>query len=290
MLDETAGVNEHRDSTQPLVSIGMPVYNRPDGLRRSLSCITSQTHQNIEIIISDNCSPSEKIREIAESFMLHDDRISYFRQETALPIAENFKFVLQRARGGYFMWAADDDEWADDFIEQCLHVLSMDDVVSVMSHFDTHYRFDGRREVGRMPELSLEQSQSENAHAFLKCITPSLFYGLHRRHAINFFLQDEFFDFYDCYFMLHLILSGRVAVIEPKLYTAGIDAPSYQVKPAKKNRITHLQYSPLLFKAARLVASASLKGWEKASLMIRLLYVVMTLFLFHEIKRVVQRA
>ena len=35
---------------QPLVSVGIPTYNRPEGLRQTLDCITFQTYKNLEII------------------------------------------------------------------------------------------------------------------------------------------------------------------------------------------------------------------------------------------------
>ena len=46
---------------QPLVSVGIPTYNRPEGLRRTLECITKQTYKNLEIIVSNNCSSGPEI-------------------------------------------------------------------------------------------------------------------------------------------------------------------------------------------------------------------------------------
>ena len=44
------------DTNLPLVTVGIPTYNRPKGLERTLQCILNQTYANLEIIISDNCS------------------------------------------------------------------------------------------------------------------------------------------------------------------------------------------------------------------------------------------
>jgi len=269
----------------PLVSIGMPVYNRPDGLRRSLTCLTNQTYKNIEIIVSDNCSPGEDVKNVIGEFMQHDNRITYCRQEVSLGVDGNFKFVLEKATGEFFMWAADDDEWSEEFIEQCLKVLLQVDVVSVMSHFKTSYRFEGREEIARVPPLSIDKSKAQNALTFLGCITPTLFYGLHKRSEIDFFLHDDFYEFYDCYFVLKLILTGRVAVVEPCLYTAGVDAPTYQIKASNKYRFTQLRYSPLLFNSIKQVFLSTMKVHEKLSVIFKLIYVVMSLFWSHEIKR-----
>jgi len=271
---------------QPLVSVGIPTYNRPEGLRRTLACISGQTYRNIEIIVSDNCSPANEVKQVVEEFMQHDSRISYFRQQSGIGVNGNFKFVLEKAVGDYFMWAADDDEWLEGFIEQCVKVLKQGNVVSVMSHFETSYRFEDRREEGRVPSLSIEKSKAQNALTFMGCVTPTLFYGIHRRDKINFFLQDEFFDFYDCYVVLRLILAGRVAVIEPCLYTAGVDAPTYQIKSTRRYLFTRLKYSPLLFNGIRQIYLSAMRMHEKIAVAFKLIYVVVSLFLFHEVRRV----
>jgi len=270
---------------QPLVSIGMPVYNRPDGLRRALTCLTGQTYRNVEIIVSDNCSPGIDVKHVVESFIQYDKRISYFRQEASLGIAGNFKYVLKQATGDYFMWAADDDEWDKDFIKICLADLLAEGVVSVMSNFSTLYRHNGESVKGVMPELSPSLGMAGNALAFLNCMTPSLFYGLHKRQNITFFLEECFFDFFDCYFMLRLILQGEVRIVKPALYVAGVDAPDYQVKPAKKYIFTKLNYSSFFYYSVHSVVVSSLSGSEKFKVLTKLLRVVVSMFLFHEIKR-----
>ncbi|MEL6166686.1 MAG: glycosyltransferase, partial [Cyanobacteria bacterium J06628_3] len=48
---------EKNPQKQPLVSIIIPTYNRPEYLNLALASAVQQTYQNIEIIVSDNCSP-----------------------------------------------------------------------------------------------------------------------------------------------------------------------------------------------------------------------------------------
>jgi glycosyltransferase involved in cell wall biosynthesis len=110
----------------PLVSVGIPTYNRPDGLRRTLECITGQTYKNLEIIVSDNCSPGPETEIIAREFMAKDPRIQYYRQETNKGPLFNFLFVLEKATSEYFLWAADDDMWEKEFIEYVVKPLQND--------------------------------------------------------------------------------------------------------------------------------------------------------------------
>lgn len=103
---------------EPLVSVGITTYNRPSGLKITLKCITSQTFKNLEIIVSDNCSPGYEISKIVKEFQKKDKRIKYFRQKSNFGLRFNSKFVLEKATGKYFMWAADDDSWEPSFISE----------------------------------------------------------------------------------------------------------------------------------------------------------------------------
>lgn len=104
----------------PLVSVGIPTYNRPELLKTALDRITGQTYKNLEIIVSDNCSPNPKVEEVVREFQKRDSRVQYFRQSKNI-VFGNFIFVLEKATAEYFMWAADDDEWEKEFIEVCLN-------------------------------------------------------------------------------------------------------------------------------------------------------------------------
>lgn len=109
-----------------LVSVGIPAYDRPEGLRRTLECITGQTHKNLEIIISNDCSPDPETQVVALEFAEKDSRIQYFCQQENKGRFFNFGFVLEKATGEYFMWAADDDEWNPRFVEVCVDKLNND--------------------------------------------------------------------------------------------------------------------------------------------------------------------
>lgn len=104
----------------PLISVGIPTYSRPEGLRHTLDCITGQTYKNLEIIVSDNASPGVETEEVVREFMEKDARIKYFRQSVGIPVIDNFMTVLEKAQGSYFMWAADDDSWDSDWIEKLI--------------------------------------------------------------------------------------------------------------------------------------------------------------------------
>ena len=117
---EICTTSEEHVHKNPLVSVGILTYNRPKGLRKTLECITGQTYKNLEIIVSNNCSPESETDDVVREFMDIDPRIQYYRQAENKGQTLNFKFVFERSNGEYFMWAADDDEWEPLFVDTLL--------------------------------------------------------------------------------------------------------------------------------------------------------------------------
>lgn len=107
-----------KNQTSPLVSIGIPTYNRASNyLKHALRSALNQTYKNIEIIVSDNCSPDET-ESAVKSF--DDSRIRYFRQSENIGALRNCNFCLEQSQGQYFLLLLDDDVVDDDFISTCL--------------------------------------------------------------------------------------------------------------------------------------------------------------------------
>lgn len=132
-------INADKIEKEPLVSVGIPTYNRPEGIKRTLECITGQTYRNLEIIVSDNCSPNPKEESIIRDFQKKDSRIQYFRQNENKGGPNNAKFVLEKATGEYFMWAADDDAWESFYIEKILKEFQSIGSDFVAINFEAQY-------------------------------------------------------------------------------------------------------------------------------------------------------
>lgn len=255
----------------PLISVGMPTFNRAQGLQRALENITSQTYSNIEIIISDNCSPNEETEAVVREFMLNDSRISFYKQSRNLGSWKNFQFVLEKSRGEYFMWAADDDEWERDFIAQCFDNIS--GISSVMCEFETIFRIQNTSVKNPMPRLGYSGSPYNDIQEFLQCMQPSLIYGLHRRTDIQFVLSEEVFDFYDCYFVVRVLLGSGMKTIPGISYRAGIDDLEYKVKPM--GREGRLNYIPFMSNVLNIVwTSKKLDFFQKSNISFLFLKVI----------------
>lgn len=117
----------------PLVSVGMPVYNGEPYIRDALESLLEQTFTDFELIISDNAS-TDGTEKICREYLERDNRIRYFRQVENRGATANFRFVLDQAVGEYFMWAASDDLQTPEFIKILAHALDQDpSLVCVMS-------------------------------------------------------------------------------------------------------------------------------------------------------------
>ena len=88
----------------PVVSIGMPVYNGADRMRRALDSILAQDFNEFELFISDNGSTDGTLG-ICEEYAARDSRITYYQRDRNYGISDNFDFSASRATGKYFMWS-----------------------------------------------------------------------------------------------------------------------------------------------------------------------------------------
>jgi len=130
---------QKENNEKPLVSVGIPVRDGAKSLRAALDSVIYQTYQNLEIIISDNCS-SDETKEICLEYAEQDNRITYIRQEELLSAIENFRFVYDKSHGKYFMWAAHDDIRDDNYIETLLKGFGTNPLASIV--FSDYVRFN----------------------------------------------------------------------------------------------------------------------------------------------------
>ena len=177
----------------PLVSVGILTYNRPKGLRKTLECITGQTYKNLEIIVSNNCSPESDTDDVVREFMVIDPRIQYYRQAENKGQTFNFKFVFERSIGEYFMWAADDDEWEPLFVDTLLLRLEKYSEISVaMSGVKRIDESGNLYDIIRFPELTDIKYNQFKFLLFAVChreITLYM-YGLFRSNSLKKFYQN----------------------------------------------------------------------------------------------------
>ncbi len=122
-------------SLSPLVSIGLPTYNRAHVIGRAIDSILKQTYPNFELIIADNAS-TDDTQAICEEYAKKDGRITYIRRPRNMGLSDNHNFVLAKSNGKYFMWANDDDVRHPEFLKKCVsRLISEPDAVGVFCNY-----------------------------------------------------------------------------------------------------------------------------------------------------------
>jgi glycosyltransferase involved in cell wall biosynthesis len=236
------------ESSMPMVSIGLPTFNRPEGLKRSLDCILLQTYPSLEIIVSDNCSsPEHSIEEIVADYSRKDKRIKYYRQESNIGAFFNFQFVLKKASGEYFMWFADDDFKSPIFIEQMLGLIQ--NAGGAFGTYAVKNYVSGDSYTYKVPTILSDMPLHQQLMRFLTVFPSVYIYGLFKRKSLDFFLElPESFDFFDGYFAMHVLLKDGLHVkpTEVPITILGLNEKEYVPKPFNKMEGRVFSYSAVI--------------------------------------------
>lgn len=127
---------------EPLVSVIIPTYNRPKYLEQAIASAVKQTYQNIEIIVSDNCSP-ENPQKLVASF--GDSRIKFWRHKENVGMLNNQMNAFKMARGKYVASLHDDDVWNQDFLAKLIPALEANS--NLILAFCDQYIIDAQGEI-----------------------------------------------------------------------------------------------------------------------------------------------
>jgi glycosyltransferase involved in cell wall biosynthesis len=112
-------------SKEPLVTIGMPVYNSERYVRQSLDALLAQTYTDFTFVISDNAS-TDRTGEICREYARKDPRVHYFRNERNIGLSANFNRVLQLTNSKYLKWSTSNDLVAPDMLADAVAVMEAD--------------------------------------------------------------------------------------------------------------------------------------------------------------------
>lgn len=224
-------------SETPLVSVGIPTYNRASLLDSRLLNVTSQTYRNIEIILSDNASSDVDVLSVIERWRCKDSRIISYRQSYNIGSYANFLYVLSKSSGPLFIWAADDDEWDLDFLTECVTQIGQSQLI--MPRMAIKYIQSGQVDRIDYPSLSPNLSRYNNCANYLRNPQPSLIYGLHRKEFLEKIIPLEAFDLADSLTVYLCVLNGGIVTGGLTEYRAGVPNATYEIKPFGRTDSRH---------------------------------------------------
>ena len=106
------------------VDILLTTYNTNiQYLKIQIDSILNQTFKDFSLIISDDCSPNEEVREVLKEYAQKDSRVKLFFQKDNLGYTKNFEFVLSKSTADYIAFSDHDDVWYPNKIEESLKIL-----------------------------------------------------------------------------------------------------------------------------------------------------------------------
>ena len=211
-----------------LVSVGLPTYNRPELLKRALDIATSQTYSNLEIIVSDNASPDSCVKDVVDSYLSKDSRITYYRQEQNIGVLANADFVLQKSRGEYFTLLSDDDWRSPEFIEILVNELEERKNINLAFCDYREIYEDGQYAPGYPKTHCTIFKPFESNNRLIRTISyywqdakqgkPNLFYSVFRKTAVDSLDLKKLSGGFqrlnmDCLIVFSLLQTGPVTII-----------------------------------------------------------------------------
>lgn len=96
-----------------LISVCIPHYNRARHLLVVLNSVATQTHRDVEVVVSDDCSTDDSEHVIAEYLRGSDLRVKYLRQPRNIGYDANLRAALGAASGDYLFILGNDDALAE---------------------------------------------------------------------------------------------------------------------------------------------------------------------------------
>ena len=92
--------------SNPKITVVIPTRERGDVLGAALRTVVSQDYDNLEILVSDNCS-TDQTADVVRGFA--DPRIRYVNTGKRVSMSHNFEFALSHVTDGFVMVIGDDD-------------------------------------------------------------------------------------------------------------------------------------------------------------------------------------
>ena len=120
------------DKINPLVTIGLTTYNRPDFLIEAVNSVLNQKYKNFKLIIG-NDYPESKVT-FADLGIDEDPRVKIINyKENSGGEINNLNYLLSQANSEWFTWLADDDVLHSSFLDSMIQTLknSGDNLIGV---------------------------------------------------------------------------------------------------------------------------------------------------------------
>lgn len=101
---------------RPLITVVMPNYNGHRFVEQAIDSVLSQTYQDFELLIVDDCSEDDSLQLIKQKAQ-SDSRIRVIALEKNVGVANARNVGIREAKGKYIALLDNDDLWTADKLE-----------------------------------------------------------------------------------------------------------------------------------------------------------------------------
>jgi glycosyltransferase involved in cell wall biosynthesis len=205
---------------QPLVSICIPAYKKPQYVVRCLESIIKQDYKHVEIVISDD-SPDEDIKEAIAPYTNSLD-IHYFHNQSPLRSPKNWNAALDKARGDYLLLLHQDD-WLHAAHALTTFVVALkDESVDFVFCQNTAIDEEGKKTILQArPYLLKEMAKKPNHLLLAQVIGPPSNTMLKRRVDVRY--DERFIWLVDVDYYSRILKKGyRYRYIDQHLVSIGL--------------------------------------------------------------------
>ena len=201
---------------EPLVTVGVPSYKRPDLLKDALNSLKDQTYKQIKILVGINGdkNDTEKYKTIRDNFK-DDLNIEFHFHNKNIGSINNFLYLLNICNSKYFMWLADDDRISPNLIESSLNILDKNyDTVTVMPLWELVHSENKKKII---PSFFDQKSALKRIINYCDVTDDAFFYGLHRTSNLKKCSFSKFWkpnsdliSEWAYVFLFDLVLQGKI--------------------------------------------------------------------------------
>jgi glycosyltransferase involved in cell wall biosynthesis len=224
--------------TNPLVTLGVPVYRGQDTLPVLLECLRTQSYKVIDVLISVD-GADQASAEACKPFLRQDSRFRMHVQPSRLGWAGNTDWTMRQRRGDFYIYQQHDDLLSPTYIA---------DLVEASARWPTavicfsKLQFTGQGDEG-ISRPSLLGDPIARALTYLRSLDWVPFRGLIRGSALDktsgLLLSD--FDPFDslgteCRFMAELSLLGEFRFVEGPTYFKSLHDENLSLKRGRWSR------------------------------------------------------
>jgi glycosyltransferase involved in cell wall biosynthesis len=171
------------DTINPLVSVGIPTYNRAELLPRAVESVLAQDYANIEVVISDNAS-ADATQALSEELCRRDSRVRYLRQPTNIGLVANYAEVFRQSCGELYIALADDDWLEPNYVSECLQEIQRQPDLAVVCGKPRMFRGQVLLYDGVKSNLLYDSPEQRVLSYLAEVVENGAFHGVMRRDLL----------------------------------------------------------------------------------------------------------